>query len=225
MQTRIHSSQGGLANSRIGTDGVAVLPLPKGTKGSISFIGGSNLAIPAKSKKPTSTQMQLLLFLTQNEILDDYTKQIGFLPSSKKVLESWAEDEAYKNLVMQLETGRTYPALPEWGEIEQALVSMFSAVWEHMELPMLYSEEKLYQIFKEYSDAINNHLGYTPTSTMTFAEFQEVWKKALGKPAKDEKQSETAAPKEGRGINPTVFIFFFVLIVSFLFSYTRKRKR
>ena len=225
MQTRIHSSQGGLSNSRIGTDGVAVLPLPKGTAGSISFIGGSNLAIPAKSKKPISAQMPLLLFLTQNETLDDYTKQIGFLPSSKKVLESWAEDEAYKNLVTQLETGRTYPALPEWGEIEQALVSMFSAVWEHMELPLLYSEEKLYQIFKEYSDTINNHLGYTPTSTMTFAEFQEVWQKALGKAPKNEKQNETVSQEEGRGINPTVFIFFFVLIVSFLFSYTRKRTR
>lgn len=223
MQTRIHSSQGGLANSRIGTDGVEVLPLPKGTAGSISFIGGSNLAIPAKSNSKNA--IQLLLFLTDDKSLDDYTKQIGFLPPSRAVLASWAEDEAYKNLVTQLETGRTYPALPEWGEIEHSLVSMFSAVWDHLEIPKLYSEEKLYQIFKDYSDTINNQLGYTPTTTMTFAEFQEVWKKALGQAAKTEKQSEKATQPEGNGINPTPFIFFFVLIASFLFSYTRKRKR
>ena len=60
---------------------------------------------------------------------------------------------------------------------------------------------------------------------MTFAEFQEVWQKALGKAPKNEKQNETVSQEEGHGINPTVFIFFFVLIVSFLFSYTRKRTR
>ena len=223
MQTRIHSSQGGLSNSRIGADGVVVLPLPKGKLGSVSFIGGSNLAIPAKNTRKEA--IQLLLFLTEDKSLDDYTKQIGFLPPSKAVLESWAEDESYKNLVAQLETGKTYPALPEWGEIEQSLVSMFSAVWDHLELPMLYSEEKLYQIFKEYSDIINNQLGYTPTNTMTFAEFQEVWKKATGKNTEATEADKNAAKTETNGINPTPIIFFIVLIASFLFSYTRKRKR
>ncbi len=223
MQTRIHSSQGGLSNARIGSDGVAVLPIPRGTAGSVSFIGGSNLAIPAKNNRKEA--IQLLLFLTEDKTLDEYTKQIGFLPTSKKVLESWAEDEAYKNLVTQLETGKTYPALPEWGEIEQSLVSMFSAIWDHLELPVPYSEEKLYEIIKNYSDIINNQLGYTPTSTMTFAEFQEVWEKAMGKAGKSENTDEAAAQAEASGLNPTPFIFCFVLIVSFLFSYTRKRKR
>lgn len=223
MQTRIHSSQGGLSNSRIGSDGVVVLPFPKGTAGSVSFIGGSNLAIPAKSTNENAAQ--LLLFLTEDKSLDDYTKQIGFLPPSKAVLESWAEDESYKNLVVQLETGKTYPALPEWGEIEQSLVSMFSAVWDHLELPVPYSEEKLYQIFKNYSDSINNQLGYTPTNTMTFAEFQEIWDKTMGKAEKAEAQDESAKEPEAKGVNPTPFIFCIVLIISFLFSYTRKRKR
>ena len=223
MQTRIQSSQGGLASSRIGADGVTVLPFPKGTTGSVSFVGGSNLAIPAKNTRKEA--IQLLLFLTSDSSLDDYTKQIGFLPTSRKVLESWAADEAYKNLVVQLETGKTYPALPEWGEIEQSLVSMFSTIWAHLELPVLYSEEKLYQVFKEYSDAIDNQLSYTPTTTMTFVEFQEIWKKALGKAPENEKKVEETVQSESNGINPTPFIFCFVLIAGFLFSYTRKRKR
>ena len=223
MQTRIHSSQGGLLNSRIGSDGVITLPFPKGTAGSVSFIGGSNLAIPAKSTNKDAAK--LLMFLTEDNSLDDYTKQIGFLPPSKSVLTSWAEDDAYKSLVTQLETGKTYPALPEWGEIEQSLVSMFSAVWDHLELPIPYSEEKLYQIFKNYSDIINNQLGYTPTNATTFAEFQAIWEKARGESKTAEKDDGDDDSAKGNGINPTPFIFCFVLIISFLFSYTRKRKR
>ena len=221
MQTRIHSSQGGLSNSRIGADGVIALPFPKGTAGSVSFIGGSNLAIPAKSKNKDA--IKLLLYLTEDKSLDDYTKQIGFLPPSKTVLESWADDEAYGELVHLLENGRTYTAIPEWGDIEQALVSMFSAVWELLEIPALFSEEKLYQTFKDYTDNINNRLVYTPTKTMTFAEFQEIWKRA--KQAGKKQESPKNDAKDGSGFNPTVFIFFFVLVISFLFSYTRKRKQ
>ena len=221
MQTRFNGSEGGLSNARIGSDSVAVFPVPKGAAGSISFIGGSNLAIPAKNKNPDA--VKLLLYLTQDESLDAYTKQIGFLPPSKKVLESWTDDEAYGELVNLLETGRTYTAIPEWGDIEQALVSMFSAVWELLEIPALYSEEKLYQTFKDYTDNINSRLGYTPTKTMTLAEFQEIWKKALQVGSK--KAPEKATDKNGSGINPTPFLFVIVLIVSFLFSYTRKRKQ
>jgi multiple sugar transport system substrate-binding protein len=188
----------------------------------VSFIGGSNLAIPTKSTNKEAAK--LLLYLTEDNSLDDYTKQIGFLPTSKAVLASWAEDEAYKSLVTQLETGKTYPALPEWGEVEQSLVCMFSAVWDHLELPVPYSEEKLYQIFKSYSDTINNQLGYTPTSTTTYAEFQEIWAKAMNKGAPRDTSDKKAEQAEGNGVNPTFFIFFFVLVLSFLFSYTRKRK-
>lgn len=221
MQTRFNGSMGGLSNARIGADSVTVFPIPKGAAGSISFVGGSNLAIPAKNSNPNA--LKLLLYLTNDTNLDAYTKQIGFLPPSKTVLESWADDEAYGELVHLLESGRTYTAIPEWGDIEQALVSMFSAVWELLEIPALFSEEKLYQTFKDYTDNINNRLGYTPTKTMTFAEFQEIWKKA--KQAGKKQESPKNDAKDGSGFNPTVFIFFFVLVISFLFSYTRKRKQ
>lgn len=223
MQTRIHGSQGGLSDARIGQDSVTVLPIPRGTAGSVSFLGGSDLAIPAKSTKKEA--IQLLLFLTEDASLDDYTKQIGFLPASKKVLESWAEDETYKGLVALLATGRTYPALPEWGTIEQTLVSMFSAVWELLEIPALYSEEKLYRIFKEKSDIIDAQLGYTPTHAMTFAEFQEIWKNSIVTTNTAKQETDQEKKPESKGINPTPYVFFVVLILGFIFSYTRKRKK
>lgn len=223
MQTRFEGSKGGLSNARIGEDSVAVFPIPQGPSGSVSFIGGSNLAIPAKNKRKEA--IKLLQFLTDDENLDAYTRQIGFLPASKDVLKSWAEDEAYKNLVEQLNTGKTYPAIPEWGDIEQSLVSMFSAVWELLEIPALYSDEKIYQTFKEYSDNINNRLGYTPTKAMTLAEFQEIWTAAISAGKKGNDSADSNKPKPKTEINPTPYIFFIVLILSFLFSYSRKRKR
>ena len=223
MQTRFDAAHGGLSDARIGQDSVAVFPIPRGSAGSVSFIGGSNLAIPAKNTKKDA--IKLLLYLTENENLDAYTRQIGMLPTSKEVLDTWAEDEAYKSLVAQLETGKTYPTIPEWGDIEQALVAMFSSVWELLEIPALYSEEKLYQIFKDYSDNINNRLGYTPTKATTLAEFQEIWKAAMdeGKAAPAAEKAETKKPENG--INPAPYIFFIVLILSFIFSYSRKRKK
>lgn len=222
MQTRFEGSRGGLSNARIGTDSVIALPVPKGRAGSISFIGGSNLAIPASNKNPNA--IKLLLYLTEDENLDAYTKQIGFLPPSKNILNPWSEDEIYKGLVEQLETGRTYTTIPEWSDIEQALVSMFSVTWEQMEIPSLYSTEKLYQIFKEYSEVINKRLDYTPTNIMTLAEFETIWNKNIGKKDQNTKNKDENI-KNGSGINPTPFIFLFVFIISFLFSYTRKRTK
>jgi len=223
MQTRFEGSKGGLSNARIGEDSVAVFAIPRGTAGSISFIGGSNLAIPAKNKRKEA--IRLLEFLTEDETLDAYTRQIGFLPSSKNVLTSWAEDDTYKNLVALLDSGKTYPAIPEWGDIEQSLVSMFSAVWELLEIPALYSEEKIYKTLKEYTDNINNRLGYTPTKIMTFAEFQDIWNSTLDAEKKVGNKDEQAPKKQDKPFNPAPYIFFFVLIISFLFTYTRKRKR
>lgn len=223
MQTRFEGSKGGLSNARIGEDSVAVFFIPQGSAGSVSFIGGSNLAIPAKNKRKEA--IRLLQFLTSDENLDAYTRQIGFLPASKSVLQSWAEDDAYKTLVEQLSTGKTYPAIPEWGDIEQTLVSMFSVVWELLEIPALYSEEKIYQIFKDYSNSINNRLGYTSTKNMTFAEFEEIWTSALNDGKKENTNTASPQKKPKTEINPTPYIFFFVLFLSFIFSYNRKKKR
>ena len=223
-QTRFLGDQGGLSNARIGADGVEAFPIPLGTEGSVSFVGGSNLAIPAKNTR--SEAEDLLLYLTQDENQDAYTRQIGFLPTSIKVLNSWSEDSAYVEMVKALETGRTYTTIPEWGDIEQILVTMFSAVWDQLEIPALYSDEKLYDIFMEYSKQINKRLGYKGTSVMTLAEFQELWQKILETP------DESSQPKEATGVDhirnnlriaPWLFAILFVF--GFASAYRRKRKK
>ena len=226
MQTRIEGEKGGLLNTRIGKDSVMALPIPTGTEGSVSFIGGSNLAIPTVNKKQES--LDLLLYLTNDENLDAYTKQIGMLPASKKVLANWSKDDDYKTLVPMLGTGRAYTAIPEWGDIEQILGSMFSAIWDHLEIPALYSEEKIYEILANYSNDINKHLNHPISGDLTFAEFRETWHKALG--IKDGNQNkgieEKTKPTEENdsGFSRTPWIFAIAVLFGFIFAFTRRKK-
>ncbi len=225
MQTRYEGAMGGLSNARIGSDSVMVLPIPRGTDGSVSFIGGSNLAIPASNNR--SEAKDLLLFLISDETLDAYTKQIGFLPTSKKVLESWSEDEEYKELVKGLETGRTYVPIPEWGSIEQILVNMFSSVWDLMEIPSLYTDEKLYELFSKYSAEIDQKLNYTAEKPMTLAEFQAIWNrhntKESNEPVIDEKTARDAFIADN--LKKAPFVFVTILLISFVVNFARKRKQ
>ncbi|MCQ2088749.1 MAG: extracellular solute-binding protein [Fibrobacter sp.] len=229
MQTRYDGAMGGLSNAKIGLDSIMVIPIPRGAAGSVSFIGGSNLAIPAKNNRPEARD--LLLFLMNDENLDAYTKQIGLLPTSKKVLEEWAKDEDYNELVKALETGRTYPTIPEWGSMEQLLVSMFSTVWEMMEIQSLYSEEKLYDIFKQYTLEINKALNYPSTNIMTFAEFNALWQKIFNekihvhgvKPTIDSASSDKDAVVRSN-LSKAPFVFAVMVILGFLFNFRRKRK-
>ena len=225
MQTRIHGNQGGLSNARIGSDSIIVFPIPKGKNGSVSFIGGSNLAIPVNNKRKEA--MDLLLFLVEDENLDAYTKQIGLLPPTRTVLKAWSEDENYRVLVRALETGKTYVAIPEWGELEQLLGSMFSTVWEQMEIPSLYSEEKLYEIFKQYTIEIDKKLNYPTTNIMTAAEFKMAWNKIN----EENKPQVTPTPEDSTlgavndNIKKAPYVFIVVLILGFLFAFLRKRKK
>lgn len=229
MQTRIDGTMGGLSNARIGSDSVAVIPIPRGSAGSVSFIGGSNLAIPASNNRPEAKE--LLLFLVNDENLDAYTKQIGFLPTSKKVLSTWAQDDDYNELVKALESGKTYPTIPEWGTMEQLLVSMFSTVWEMMEIPSLYSEEKLYDIFKQYTVEINKVLNYPSTNIMTQAEFTTMWKNIfntkihVNNSAKVDTSSSDKDSIVSSNLSKAPLVFAVMVILGFLFNFRRKRKQ
>lgn len=225
MQTRIHGSQGGLSNARIGSDSVVVLPIPRGKTGSVSFIGGSNLAIPASNKRKEAKD--LLFFLIEDENLDAYTKQIGLLPPSKKVLQAWSEDENYRVLVNALETGKTYVAIPEWGDLEQLFVSMFSTIWEQVEIPALYSEDKLYEVFKQFTIEINKKLNYPTTDLMTAAEFKAAWHKM---DLEGDSQGQVVAAKDsatqtsGESSRAPLAVAVIIVIAGLLVA-LRKRKK
>ncbi len=230
MQTRFDGAKGGLSNARIGADSVMVIAIPKGTSGSVSFIGGSNLAIPTSNTRPEAKD--LLLFLVNDENQEAYTKQIGLLPSSRKVLADWATDDDYRELIQALETGKTYTTIPEWGSLEQLLVAMFSNVWELMEIPSLYTEEKLYDIFNKYTAEINKTLNANTASSMTLAEFQETWHKLFDETIHSDGghgAQATATDSKNDIVNENLskapLVFAVMVILGFLFNFRRKRKQ
>lgn len=235
MQTRFDGTIGGLSNAPIGSDSVMVIPFPRGEAGSSSFIGGSNLAIPIDNKRPEAKD--LLLFLVNDENEEAYTKHIGLLPTSKKVLAGWANDEDYQELIKALETGKSYVAIPEWGSIERILVSMFSSVWEMMEIQSLYSEEKLYEILLKYTQEINKTLNHPSTNIMTEAEFKDTWKKLFNEKihnheSKSSADSNAINSEESErnkvvssNLSKAPFVFLFMLILGFLFNFRRKSKK
>jgi multiple sugar transport system substrate-binding protein len=202
-----------------------VLPIPQGISGSVSFIGGSNLAIPSQNTRKEA--LDLLLFLVNDENLDAYTKQIGLLPPSRKVLQEWAKDEEYNILVNALETGRTYVPIPEWGDLEQLFGSMFSTIWEQMEIPSLYSEEKLYEIFKQYTIEIDKKLNYPTNSFMTLAEFKDSWNQ-VNAPLEDKSSDsakDTTTSVADANLKKAPFVFVAMLVLGFLFAFFRKKKK
>lgn len=173
MQTRIPESEGGLMSSRIGTDGVEAFPVPAGPGGSVSFVGGSDLALP-QYRKDDPEALKLLLFLTRPDNLDLYTRKIGFLPPDQEVQKVWAQDEGYRVLVEQAKNGRAYPNIPMWGDVESALISMFGSIWSMLDVGGLYSDEALYQTLVQYDSKINGLLGAPTRPTPTFDEFQKM---------------------------------------------------
>jgi len=116
---------GGLANSAIAKDGIKVLELPAGPHGKFSFMGGSHLALG--NKKDTSKYAlaeQLLAYMLRADNIDAFSRQVGFLPADRSILHIWNRDSRYSKLVAELEHSRSFPNIPEWGEVEKILINL-----------------------------------------------------------------------------------------------------
>ena len=232
MQTRHEAAEGGLAASQINTDGIELMQVPAGNAGSVCFIGGSNLSIP-KSKANDPNAAKLLKFLIRNDNLDAYTKQIGFLPPVKEVLQNWAQDSSYKILIKLLENGQNYPNIPEWTLIEGSLVSLFSDIWSMLDIGGLYSDEAVYSTLLTYNQKINDilHAPTESTPPMRLEEFLKIWKKATtisGISSAAGESSSAGVDEESASsakIGLSIFIFLLAVFSGFIVTYMRKRKQ
>ena len=116
---------GGLANSAIAKDGIKVLNLLTGPAGRFSFMGGSHLALGKKkdtSKYPMAEK--LLAYMLRADNIDAFSRQVGFLPADRSILHIWNRDSRYSKLVAGLEHCRSFPNIPEWGEVESVLIEL-----------------------------------------------------------------------------------------------------
>lgn len=109
-------------------------------------------------------------------------------------------------------------------------MSMFSSVWEQVEIPSLYSEEKLYDVFKQYTIEIDRKLNYPSNNIMTQAEFMNLWGK-LNKKKEDPSATATADTNtaENNIVNDNLkkapLVFIVMIALGFAFNFRRKTKR
>jgi multiple sugar transport system substrate-binding protein len=88
-------------------------------------MGGSHLALG--NKKDTSKYVlaeQLLAYMLRADNIDAFSRQVGFLPADRSILHIWNRDSRYSKLVAELEHSRSFPNIPEWGEVEKILIDL-----------------------------------------------------------------------------------------------------
>ena len=63
----------------------------------------------------------LLAYLVRADNIDAFCRAVGFLPSDRGLISIWNQDRRYSQIIRSLETGKSFPNIPEWGEIEGVL--------------------------------------------------------------------------------------------------------
>ena len=124
-QLEFPEQTGGLANSAIAKDGIKVMDLPAGPHGKFSFMGGSHLALGHKQDTSKyALAEQLLAYMLRADNIDAFSRQVGFLPADRSILHIWNRDARYSKIVAELEHSRSFPNIPEWGEVEKVLIAL-----------------------------------------------------------------------------------------------------
>ncbi len=117
---------GGLKGSPLANDGIAVVATPQGVGPSVTFVGGSHLALPKYGNPRRKKLAQTLVsYLLRSDVMDFYSSHIGFLPADKNVMQKWSKDPRYSRLIEGLnKNGRSFINIPEWTQVEGAINAM-----------------------------------------------------------------------------------------------------
>lgn len=126
-QLEYPASAGGLRSSAIADDGIMIVPFPAGPQGRATFVGGSHLTLPSNADSSKFNLAQsLLAYLLRVDNLDAFCRSVGFPPSDRGLMRIWMQDRRYQQLIDDLDHGRSFPNIPEWGAIEHLLIGFFN---------------------------------------------------------------------------------------------------
>ena len=109
------------------TIGVAVPP-------GVPFVGGTNLVIWNYVKDQRArAAVELVRFLTSLPVQATYCKVLGRLPVRLDVLEGVQLAEPLHQVITQaLKQGRSFPALPTWGTVEDKVIPALNDIWRDL---------------------------------------------------------------------------------------------
>lgn len=124
-QLEYPASAGGLRSTAIADDGIMIVPFPAGPQGRSTFVGGSHLTLPSNADSLKFEKAEsLLAYLLRVDNLDAFCRSVGFPPSDRGLMRIWMQDRRYSQLINDLEHGRSFPNIPEWGAIENLLIGL-----------------------------------------------------------------------------------------------------
>jgi multiple sugar transport system substrate-binding protein len=108
---------------------VGVVPLPAGPSGkATTFVGGSNLMM-FKAAKNKDAAWELMKFLSEDKIQTEYAALMGMFPARLAPQEAAGnKSETSKAFYTAIKNGRSYAAIPQWGEIETVYKNRFGAI-------------------------------------------------------------------------------------------------
>jgi multiple sugar transport system substrate-binding protein len=99
----------------------------------IPFVGGTHLVV-FKNTHQTDLALDLLHFLSSAETLTKYP-QLIVLPARLKIVDSelLGDSAAHQVLNGALRRGRSFPAIPLWGLIEERFGNMLAQIWNQLD--------------------------------------------------------------------------------------------
>ena len=124
-QMEISNEEGGLKESPITADGIAIVNPLEGPAGKVGFVGGSHLTLSPNHKAAGEA---LLQFLLRADNMDAYTRQVGFLPADESIVNIWRKDARYSQLIETMKTGKSFPNIPEWVAVEGTLIELSNSL-------------------------------------------------------------------------------------------------
>ena len=124
-QMEVPNDEGGLKDSPITADGIAIVNPLEGPAGKVGFVGGSHLALSPNHKAVGEI---LLQFLLRADNMDAYTRQVGFLPADESIVNIWRKDSRYSQLIETMKVGRSFPNIPEWVAVEGILIELSNSL-------------------------------------------------------------------------------------------------
>ena len=143
----------------LGGERFGVTILPAGPKGRFTFLGGSALAILKSSMHPKES-LALIKFLSDEAVQFSYSNLTGLLPAAAAEYDELALklDPVRRVFVEQMHYGKSYPAIPQWGPIENLLRDGFNSLWDMVLQPGPYDPAAVRSRLDELAKQIDHIL-------------------------------------------------------------------
>jgi multiple sugar transport system substrate-binding protein len=122
-------------------DRFGIAAVPAGPKGRFTFLGGSTIGV-FKSSTHSAEAIALLKFLSGEAAQVRYSNLTGLLPAPAAQYDELLLklDPIRGAFVAEMQHGRAYPSIPQWGDIEIVLRDGLNAVWAIGKKPGTYDK-------------------------------------------------------------------------------------